>query len=237
MIKKSLANKICAFGFLTFGVVSQSACTTTPEVDKAAASEPVVVRIIDPKVKTEYTKDINAEKEGIDPSDHETARTEWNFGIIPKLGFNILKQEKVDNKCKIELQITSVKLDLGLPIRLLISHKASAAVIAHENGHIDICKRIYARAKEYATDCAKNALGKKFQAENADPRVALSEALRTAGQEIASPYRGLTAGQAKKVSDRYDYLCQHQKKNLPVDKLVEMSFADIEREEKNSSEK
>lgn len=231
------SRKTYSYLFLVLGIFAQSACTNTTAVKSNIASDNIEVKVLEPKVITEYSKNVNAEKEGVDPSNHETARTEWNYGIVPELGFKILKEEKVGKEYKVDLKITSVDLNLGLPIRLLISDKAPPDVVAHENGHIEICKRIYINAKEYGIQCSKKALGKVFSAMNADKKVAISQALRTAGQEIASPYRGLTAGIAKQVSDQYDYICQHSKEKLPVEKLIEMSFSEIQKQNQKTDKK
>ncbi len=211
---------------LAFCAAVDSSCT------KPKPTQPTTsIVVAPPDVKIERVK-VGADKEGkIDPASHEIAHTDWMFSIKPELDFSI-KDEKQDKRgYHLILEVTGVKLNLALPIKMTVSQKAPQSVLDHENGHVEICRRAYANAREYALDAVNKALGKRFDGFGSDRKLALSNALEMAAQEIASSYRTKTAAVAENVSSIYDQLCEKEDRDKLVEKTVEEAFVAVRKEE------
>ncbi len=101
-----------------------------------------------------------------------------------------------------------------------------------KKGHVKICKRIYQDCRQYALKAATQAIGKRFEGFGANRKLAMSNALELAAQEIASPYRANSAGLADDVSSQYDQLCEKEERKNLVDKTVDDSFAAALKERK-----
>ena len=190
----------------------------------AQPKETVSVSVNEPEVKIERVKSDTKQKD-FDPTMHEIAQTDWIFSIIPELSFSI-KDKKEDKKgYHLNLEVTGVKLKLALPIKTTVYEKAPQYVLDHENGHVEICRRIYKNARTYALEAAKNAFGKTYEGFGRDRKLALSNALEMAAQDIAAPYRVNTAGVAERVSANYDRLCEKEDRQKLVGKTIDDAFA------------
>ena len=183
-----------------------------------------------PSVKIAKIKNVVAKNASIDPAEHEIAQTDWIFSIKPELDFSIKKEKQEHDGYHIWIEITAVKLKLALPIKTSVSDKAPKYVLDHENGHVEICRRIYANAREHALKAIASVSGKQFEGFGADRKLALANALQIAGQEIAAPYRTSTAGLAERVSSNYDQLCEKEERRNQVEKTVEDAFTAAQKE-------
>jgi len=179
--------------------------------------EPPSVQVV--KVKATTT----AAKKQV--TDHEIARTDWMYSIQPELDIAIKDERKQQDGYHVWITLTGVKLKLALPIKTYVSEKAPNDVLNHEKGHVEICKRIYENSREYATKAANSAIGKTFEGFGTDRKLALSNALQIAAQEVTSPYRKDTSALADQVSSNYDLLCEKEDRTSTVEKTVAEAFA------------
>lgn len=214
-------NLLCAAAF-TF-VVSSCAPKATTEI----IVEP-------PRVQTKESKSEIAQKLGNAAYEHESARTDWVFRIIPELSISIKDEKKEKDGYHIWIDLTGAKLRLALPIVTYVSEKAPKYVIDHEQGHVKICKRVYVNCRDYAHMAATAAIGKRFEGFGSDRKLALSNAIESAAQAIAAPYRTNSAGLADRVSAHYDQLCENEDRRFLVDRTVEDAFAQVESEDKKT---
>ena len=217
------------------------ACTK-PQIETPAegSKKQAEITVLQPVVNVRTRKD-ELKNSKAAPADHETARTDWAFKIDTELDYHIA-DEKNDlqdkqNGYHIWIDITGVRLKLALPITTQISHQAPKYVFEHENGHVKICRRIYADARKLATEAATKVFEKRFEGFGKDQKMALSNALQFAGQELAAYYRVKTAGEAEKVSSKYDQICLSEDRKEQVDKTIEDAFAAVDAEEKAAPQK
>lgn len=213
--------------FLLLGtalVLSVSACQKPKEQTSITVDPPLV--------EIAKIKDVVAKNAAIDPAAHEIAQTDWAFSIDTKLDFSIKKEKQEKDGYHLWVEITGVKLKLALPIKTSISDKAPKYVVEHENGHVEICRRIYANAREQAQKAVAAVKGKQFEGFGADKKLALANALQVAGQEIAAPYRVSTAGLAERVSSNYDQLCEKEERRNQVEKTIDDAFAAVDKEDR-----
>lgn len=234
-LKNLSAIKCCAIGsVLLAALCSCTKSQTEMPVKPDTASSRIEITVKPPVVKLVKLEDVNAEKLNAPASNHETARTDWVFTISPELDFKIV-DEKDDKKDKengyhVWVEITSVRLGLALPITSYISDRAPKYVFAHEDGHVKICRRIYANARALANEAASKVFDKRFEGIGRDQKMALSNALQFAGQEMAAFYRNKTGGEAEKVSSKYDQLCLAEDRKDKVDKTIDDAFAAVNAE-------
>lgn len=192
----------------------------------------VSVSLAEPLVTVKKLSDAAAGKVNAPPCDHEIAQTDWLFSIVPELDFSIKDEKQEKDGYHIWIELNGARLQLYLPITTHISDKAPAYVAEHEKGHVKICKRIYQDCRQYALKAATQAIGKRFEGFGADRKLALSNALEMAAQEIASPYRASSVGFADDVSSKYDQLCEKEDRKNLVDKTVDDAFTAARKEKK-----
>ena len=198
-------------------------------------NETVSVTVDKPDVKIERVKSDTKQKD-FDPTIHEIAQTDWIFSIKPELNFSIKDERKDKKGYYLNLEVTGVKLNLALPVKTTVYEKAPQYILDHEKGHVEICTRIYERARTYAFDAANSTLGKTFEGFGSDRKLALSNALEMAAQDIAAPYRVNTAGVAERVSANYDRLCEKEDRQKLVGKTIDDAFAAAKKEAEDELE-
>lgn len=188
-----------------------------------------VIEQLEPEIKTIQRKDVETNLQR-KPPDHESAQTDWIFSVVPELDFDIKVDKKESNGYRVGIELTGVRLKLALPIKIMIDEKAPQSIVEHENGHVQICKRVYSGGKAYAQSAVDAAVGKSFEGFGANRKQALSSALQQAAQEVAAPYRGKTAVLAEAVSSRYDQLCEKKEYDGHIQKAIEDAFAQVRKE-------
>lgn len=213
--------KTTALGLLavSFGLLASSCGTPAKSKFSIDVAEPEVKIIRRKDVETNLTRQ---------PTDHESAQTDWVFSLVPELDFSIKEEKKEANGFRIAIELTGVRLKLALPIKVMIDSKAPKSIEEHENGHVQICRRIYANCRNYAQDAVKNAIGKRFEGFGADRKMALSSALQQAAQEVAAPYRGKAVVLAEAVSSRYDQLCELKGYDGKIQRAIDDAFSQVE---------
>ncbi len=190
------------------------------------------VTVDPPSLKVERLKEVTLKNAVVDASLHQVGSTDWAFSVFPEIDFSIKDEKKEKDGYHIWIEITGAKLHLALPIKTFLSDKAPQFVLDHENGHAEICRRIYKNARQYAMEAIKSVVGKKIEGFGADRKEALSNAIQMAGQDISSPYRGSTSGLADRVSSMYDQLCEKEDRQKLVEKTVNDAFLAVENEDK-----
>ncbi|MBX9953175.1 MAG: hypothetical protein K2Y39_28635 [Candidatus Obscuribacterales bacterium] len=197
--------------------------------------EPIVVIVDPPKVTIDKKKFETKSKE-LAASDHDIAQTDWLFSIEPEIDFAVKDEKKQKDGFHIWIQVTGVKLKLGLPIKTTIADDAPKYVVEHEKGHVKICTRIYKDARAFAQASAQAVLGKTVEGFGSDKKLALSNALQMIGQDIAAPYRVSTVAFADAVSSNYDQLCEKEDRKELVDKTIEEAFEAVKGADKQQSQ-
>jgi len=199
-----------------------------------ASNTKVAVEVVPAKVSFKHSE-IDGAKASKQASNHDVAQTDWLFSITPELDFSIKDEKKKDNQYCIGLEITAVRIKLALPIDVSIAKDAPAWVKEHENGHVEICRTVYKNARECATAAANGILNKRFEGVGADKKLALSNALQIAAQEVAAPYRGNVGSEADAVSSRYDQLCETAEYQGKVQKAIADAFAQVKSEKEKQA--
>ncbi len=153
----------------------------------------------------------------------EEAVTVWSFGCKTDFEFDIVDNTSLGkNDLMVTLRITRSKISLSAPVTVFLPQGASPELVSHEDGHVEICKRIYAKVDKEAEDAASVVVGKEFQASGATVEDACREAVQRASAEVCLRYHGISHS-VNRVSEIYDQLDRTGKGEMPA--LVDKAFS------------
>lgn len=133
------------------------------------------------------------------------ARTHWQFNCQLEADYKIIEKHETSSGWFVELRLTAVKLKLTMPIVIYLPENASDRVKLHEQGHVEICKRIYAQAPTLAGLEARGIM-KTFQGHGVRVEEACEDAIRVANLQLVEAYGNRTLEVVNCVSTIYDFL-------------------------------
>lgn len=165
-------------------------------------------------------------RDRIKPSPHTHAEglTDWMFHCQPSIEFT-----KVLTGNHARIRITKAALIIGLTIREQFATEGNAALLAHEQGHVKICERIYADADASARTACQSLLGAEFDGLGATPEQALSAAEELARRKLCGDYTQQTAAYAEEVSTTFDRITLHGTQHMTAEQAVETAFGQTRR--------
>ncbi|MCC7531557.1 MAG: hypothetical protein IT342_23845 [Candidatus Melainabacteria bacterium] len=138
------------------------------------------------------------------PEHNDCANTHWHYGFIPKVAFDLVLRERVNDGEEVVIKIKRIDLKLNLEVTMWLPEKASEDVIAHEKGHAAICLDAYKSAETYARAAAEPFVGKQIRAHGANFEATINRALTDVNQEMARKYREETVERANITGALYD---------------------------------
>lgn len=185
-----------------------------------ASLEPVSIEVKPLTVE----KKLYAVGDALKASGAEEANTKWFFHC--QTGFDATERWLGDSTAPVvELTVVSARIGLSLPVIVYLPDNASTRLKEHEDGHVEICRRVYAKASPLAQDIAKNMIGKTFSGRGANKEEAKEAALRRAGEYFCGSYTKQTADVVDAVSARYDEITDHSRASVDSQLAVEQAFA------------
>lgn len=202
---------------------------------KVQDQNPVSIVKNAPEIKWMRLDESTSLEVGMDPTDHYAAQTRWRFSIVPEFGFEIVENKKASGSFLTKVKITYVRMVLSLPITVQISKKADKIVESHEKGHIEICKRYYQKAEEFARKSAAGVIGQTYEGSGSTEKLALSQALVSAGADLGTRYSELM-WTVNKVSQQYDQIMFRDSNRKAIDEAVGEAILDVENSRKQSTD-
>lgn len=170
------------------------------------------------------TFDPNSDLSKIPLEKDEGAVTIWQFGCKADFDFDILEKTFLSNNDYIvSLRINRCRVTLTAPVTVYLPKDASRALVAHEMGHVDICKRVYDRVDNDALALAEGCVGKTYQASGSTVEKACQKAIEDASRSIYDGYHQKASLAVNEVSELYDEL--DRKEPGSVKSLVDKAFA------------
>lgn len=154
------------------------------------------------------------------------ANTHWDFEFVPEIGIERTKLQKKDSKFTTEVCVKKVRIDLRLPIRVWLPESASPKVIAHENGHVAICRHFYEDAENQAYIASKAILETKFSGCGETESESMQKALEAASLKLVAPFRNAVILPANRASAIYDDLTNHGQADMPVETAVKRAISE-----------
>jgi hypothetical protein len=181
------------------------------ELDK----KPLVIKRISFDPKGDMTE-IPLEKD-------EGAVTVWSFGCKTDFDFEIVEKtflSKTDYM--VTIKIKSCRITLTAPVTVYLPENADKKLIEHEDGHVEICRRIYDGAEKHALIAASQAIGKQYQASGVSVEAACKQAVEDASLAISQTYHDRASASVNRISEIYDALDRDEPG--PAATLVEKAF-------------
>lgn len=109
----------------------------------------------------------------------------------------------------VEVEVDSVDMVLDLPIEIWVMNNAPKKLVAHEEGHRQICEDYYANAEVIARDLAKKMIGRKATASGRNRKEAQDKAQQQLLSELNQAYMAAVRGRARACQDIYDDITTH----------------------------
>lgn len=154
--------------------------------------------------------------------------TFWDFKFVPTLAVEKTKMIKEEHWYSVTAKVKQITVEVSVPFDMWLPENASASVIAHEDGHIRICRHFFRDAAHQARKCALHVLGREFTGEAKDEEAAMKLAMDAAGKEMRHCYREKIVDPAARASAIYDKLMSDDSKKMTVDAAIEKAIADAQ---------
>lgn len=202
MIKKNNKTAACSgIAALTcLSTIILSGCQSSVDdrvtVNKAPFAEKTIYFEDKPDLE-HHRKDMNFE-----------AFTQWFFHCDAQLKTSDVKRDDTVGASSITLRVEHVDLKLSCPVEMCLSKRAPADTIAHEKGHVDVCRRFYQMAGTEGEKAALAVAGKEFYGMGANLEEARKNALDMAYQTVGNHYQQRIILLCDEASAKYDQLTQ-----------------------------
>jgi len=196
--------------------VSMLSISCAPERPVTLAKEPLTVETVYFDPKGDLAK--------VPLENDEGAVTVWRFGCKTDFDFDIVEKTFLSkNDHMVTIRVKGCRISLTAPVTVYLPEKADKNLVAHENGHVEICRRIYNRADKQALIAASQSIGKQYQASGRTVEAACQQAIEDASASIYQVYHDKASMAVNRISEIYDELDRTER--APADKLVERAFA------------
>jgi hypothetical protein len=162
---------------------------------------------------------------------HRCARnphTCWEFRINPTIAVTKTKAIKEAHWHSTTVKVKHVTVELSLPFDMWLPKNASDDLVAHEDGHVFICRRFYREAAHQARKCALHLIGREFIGEAKDEATAEKIAINAVANELSSCYSEKIVQRADRASDTFDKLTAHGPDQLPVPDAIEKAIEEAQ---------
>ncbi len=179
--------------------------------------------------KADAKADEKADEEG--ETAHHCAtnpRTVWEFRINPIIAVTKTKAIKEANWYSSTVKVKHVTVEVSLPFDMWLPKDASDQLVAHEDGHVRICRHFYREAAHQARKCGLHLVGREFTGEAKDEATAEKLAIHSAASELETCYQEKIAQSANRASDAYDKLTAHGADELSVPDAIDKAIADAQ---------
>jgi hypothetical protein len=212
-----------------------TACTAE-RIDKSVVST-VPTKIEGPAV-TVIAKPIFLQKgSAIKPkrTSNHVAYTEWFYHCYPKIDYESVRIEHIQNRVSVTVLVKKVEVTLSLPVTVRTPANVTLKTLDHEQGHLQIYTDIYNKAGEAARRAAESIVDQKFSGEADTESGAITDAVNKAKIKVAELYFHEIVDQANIVSQSYDQLTEH---GTSVQVAIQKAFLSFKnsRKQKNSSD-
>lgn len=153
------------------------------------------------------------------------AYTFWSYDCKTKFG--IKPRPDLSKPDSSVFEITAVKMDISLDVVEQLPFFVSDKLRKHEEGHVEMCRRLYSNAGPIATACAQKMVGMTVSVKPSDlsrPSSLLASADHEAHLSLCKAYRAQTSDIADEVAITFDRLTSHGMNNVPEAQASKESF-------------
>lgn len=187
-------------------------------------AQPVSVRKSEPVIQRHaYDKD-NRPPEEVGKHPSVEANTHWDYRITPEITVERKKLEPSTQGLQATVLVKRISVELALPIEMWVPEGVSDRVIAHEDGHIRICKHFYSDAENVARECANSTIGHTYEGAGKDENEAIQGAIEIATGELCTCYQRKIIEPTNRASATYDRLTSHGQNSTPIGEAVDKAI-------------
>lgn len=136
------------------------------------------------------------------------ATTNWDFMINVNASVTKEKVERSSTGYSVTVKAKSLNVEIGLPIDMWVLEDADEKIVAHEDGHVRICRYYYRDSARQARKCAIHVMNRDFVGQGSDEQSAIKQAVNKITSEIVVCYRDKISNPAKRASEIYDKLTE-----------------------------
>ncbi len=129
------------------------------------------------------------------------------FEFTCNAGMSVFVEQTGPNA--VEVEVDSVDVILDLPIDLWVMTNAPKQLVAHEEGHRQICEDYYRDADEIARGLAKKMIGRKASATGRSKQEAQEKAQTKLLTEFNTAYMTAVRVRCRAAQDIYDEITGH----------------------------
>lgn len=185
-----------------------------------SSNNAVVVKMSDVSIEKRIYDENNRPDDKVSSHPSVEANTHWDFEFIPEIGFERTSLKEHGNEFVSVVLVKKVEITLALPIQIWLPASATEKVIAHEGGHVEICRHFYSSAEKCARAAAETIVNREFSGCGATESESMRIAVESAGAALATPYRNSVILPANRASSIYDELTKHGQADTPVNVAV-----------------
>lgn len=189
-------------------------------------SEPEAVSVIKAESKLEVKRfDPDNPPPAVSKTFHGV--TKWKFECTCEVRYKVLEQFDDPGGCFVRIRVTGIDVGLALPITMWMPDDPPEGLRQHEDGHAEICRRVYADAEKSARKIAESMIGKEYSGTGATIVDASKFASGIAVVDYANEFEAEVAKKCQDISEIYDYLASYTSTDKA--KLVDEAFSVYER--------
>jgi hypothetical protein len=196
--------------------VSEKMADRPGRVDVSAAPASVHVNYFDKPPAGAVERDRNFD-----------AYTLWFYHCFADIQMQPVDADDTIGASSAHFVVKNIQLRLSCPINIWLPRNAQAVVRDHEDGHSEICKKVYLLAPAVARKAAEDILGKSYSGMGANLAEAKQVAMSAAKEDIAQAFRSGVIERADEISVLYDDFAARQMRHdmsLPQKPLAEAAY-------------
>lgn len=130
----------------------------------------------------------------------------WSFQCETNMKYSYVEKVKMGERWTVTIRIDEISMRLSLPIAKTLPVKPPERLAQHNDGHVQICNKVYSAAEEYAKEACQPIFKRTYTADGDTVDEASAKAVGMANDEVIESYKQKTQEQTQSISDAYDLL-------------------------------
>lgn len=172
--------------------------------------------------------DDEAPKQGGGHHCETNTNTSWDFHFTPVIAVTKVKAIKEAHWYSTTVKVKCVTAQMSLPFNIWAPKDPSDEFVAHQDGHVRICRLFYRDAAHQARKCALHVIGREYTGEAKDEATAEKLAIHAVAEEITRCYRERIVEPATRASEAYDKLTAKGPNQMSVPDAIEKAIAEAQ---------
>lgn len=129
------------------------------------------------------------------------------------------------NPNTVEVEVDSIDMVLDLDIDVWAMYGAPKKLIAHEEGHRQLCEHYYQNAEKIAERLGRQMIGRKAKGTGANKKAATDDAMHKLLTELNLAYMSETRVRCSAAQKRYDKITNHSLIPIPEADAIAQTLA------------